>query len=1003
MQSLFHLTSHRLGHSARRATTLSLTASGFDLFLQFLTLMILARLLTPVDFGVLAMVTPFIWFIMNFGDLGLAGAVLQQTRLTEGQASAVFGINLLAGFLFAALFLAASPLLGWFYHDARVVPVAAALSLVFVLSGLTAIQRALLRRALQFGALFRAQVAASTVSSVIAVALALAGAGYWALAARTLADPLTYTIVVTLSSGWLPSRPEWDSTTKALIRFGGYNIGYSLLNSIARQGDNILIGWRYGSGELGPYALAYRLFFFPVQQFAWPIGMVMFPVLSRLKDEPERLKKWYTELLRLMTLVTYPPLFSLLLCADDLVYVLVGPQWNETGQILRMIGPVSALQVGYATIDWLMQSQGRFDRAFGWAVISSSTYMISFILGLPWGAFGVAAGLAGANLVLFIPGFVYGTRGTPIALADVLKAMLPSFGLTVLSVAAVYMLRAFIAQDWHPFVRLLGTGAAIATVMIVGASILYRHHYSPRDLLWLGYVLGVAPWAHRVAWPLHEWNRWQVRRRRQRDLERRMELLRSRIAQRSVTRDEYRLALAELSPELDKVCQPLRRANQAIALADIDQEGFLRPRLGLLWAVSVVDENAFVPRSRFELTVVDCGGYVGVRKNFRGDKAAFVNELEASLDLGAAGCHVPAILAVNFERLAITFAYINGVVVREALAQAGARIRGRDVTPVRSSIANPIRNYRLHKKRIMAGRRLIDQVLRPETIARVAEGLLAIHRAGYTLEDVKYGNMIIEARSQTPYFVDCERALPLHAFPCASATYQRDRDAEKLNQLFGTDLLTAKVLRKFRLPADTAIYSPFYAGARIWWGTIWNPDLGILRWRHILADHVPVPRGGRILDLGANNGFNALQMLRAGANEVIGVEIDTGAIEQGLFVKRVFEWADNTEYRFSCIHGSHADIGSMNLGRFDLVTAFCTLYYLSSAAMSKTVSDLAQLTDVLVLQCNNERSIERSDPETYTKASLSFNVELVRNNGFPNVTVIERRGSNRPLVIARTR
>jgi hypothetical protein len=144
-------------------------------------------------------------------------------------------------------------------------------------------------------------------------------------------------------------------------------------------------------------------------------------------------------------------------------------------------------------------------------------------------------------------------------------------------------------------------------------------------------------------------------------------------------------------------------------------------------------------------------------------------------------------------------------------------------------------------------------------------------------------------------------------------------------------------------------------------------------------------------------------MLRAGANEVIGVETDTGAIEQGLFVKRVFEWADNTEYRFSYIHGSHADIGSMNLGRFGLATAFCTLYYLSTEAMRKTVSDLAGLTDTVVLQCNNERSIGRSDPGTYTKASLSFNVELVCNSGFPNVTVVERRGSNRPLVIARTK
>jgi hypothetical protein len=133
------------------------------------------------------------------------------------------------------------------------------------------------------------------------------------------------------------------------------------------------------------------------------------------------------------------------------------------------------------------------------------------------------------------------------------------------------------------------------------------------------------------------------------------------------------------------------------------------------------------------------------------------------------------------------------------------------------------------------------------------------------------------------------------------------------------------------------------------------------------------------------------------------VEIDPAAIERGLLVKRIFEWADNTEYHFSYIHGSHADIGSMNLGRFDLITAFCTLYYLSAAAMRKTVSDLARLADTLVLQCNNERSIRRSDPETYTKASLSFNVELVRKNGFPNVTVIERAGSNRPLLIARTR
>jgi Methyltransferase domain len=522
--------------------------------------------------------------------------------------------------------------------------------------------------------------------------------------------------------------------------------------------------------------------------------------------------------------------------------------------------------------------------------------------------------------------------------------------------------------------------------------------HDTRDLLWLGYVLGIAPWAHRAAGPLHELRGWRVQRRRQRDADRRMALLRTRIAGRFMAPDGYRVALAELCPELDDICRPLRRSNEDIPLASIDQDGFLSPRFKQLWAAPRVDADAFLPRARFELTVVDHDGWVGVCKNFRGDKVAFVNELEAALDLASAGCHVPAIFGVDFEQLSITFAYINGVVVREALAEAGAPMRDRDVRPGRAGAGD----RSIQQERRAAGRRLVDRVVDPGTIARIGDALLAIHRAGYTLEDVKYGNVIIEATTNTPYFVDCERALPLRQFSRTTATYLRDRDADKLNRLFGTSLLTAKMLRQFGLAGGTT-YSPFYAEAGIRWGPIWNPDLGILRWRHMLAEHVPVPQEGRVLDLGANNGFNALQMLRAGASEVVGVEIDPAAIEQGLFVKRVFEWADNTEYRFSYACGSHADAGSMNLGKFDLVTAFCTLYYLSPAVMAKTVSDVARLADTFVLQCNNDRSIERSDPETFTKASLAFNVELVRNNGFPNVSVIERRGSDRPLVIARTK
>jgi len=1036
MHPLFRISNDRLGYNAQRASILNITARGIDFLFQATTMIVLARLLMPADFGVFAMATAFVWILMTVGDLGLASAVLQQRELNERQASAVFYINLLAGFAFGGLFLLSSPLLGWFYGDPQVTKVAAVLSIIFVFSSFTAVQQALLRRALWFDVLLRAQVAASAVASIMAVVLGLNGAGYWALAVRALIEPLIYAIVIWIAAGWRPTRAEKDDTVRSLLRFGLYSLGASLMYSVGRNANNVFIGWRHGSAELGPFVLATRLFFLPVQQISWPLGHVMVPILSRLREDTDTLKEWYLKLLRLLTFISFPPFFSLAICADDVINVIAGPQWSQAGDILKLLAPIGALQVGYATTDWLMRSQGQGDRLFRWTAIDTTTCLVGCILGLPWGATGVAAGLAVANLVLFFPSFVYAGKGRNIRLTDVLQAMIPAVLLTLLTLAAVSALTIYVAQDWHPSVRLLVSAAVIAAIMTCGIAFVYgrsvpvrndRPHSSDptltsvfqscrsntairrirqllshdtRDLVWLGYVVGIAPWLHRAATPMHRLRRWQVYHRRQHAVNDRMELLRARLGQGLMAQGSFhRVALAQLCPELDEICRPLRRPNEEIVLASIDQDGFFYPRFERFWAAPCVDAGAFLPRGRFELSVVDRDGWVGVRKDFRGNKTAFVSELETALDLAARGCNVPALLSADFEQLSITFAYINGSVVRELLAQAGAPMRDRDVRPSRFALAS----CRIQKERRAAGRRLVDQVLQPDTVANIGEALLAIHRAGYTFEDVKYGNVIIEATTNTPYFVDCERALPLGSFSRATATYLRDCDADKLNQLFGTKLLTANVLRRFRLPAGATIYSPFHADAGIWWGAIWNPDLGIMRWRHILAKNLPVPKGGRILDLGANNGFNALQMLRAGASEVIGVEIDPAAIEQGLFVKRVFEWADNAEYRFSYIRGSHTDVGAMDLGRFDLITAFCTLYYLSAAMMKKTVCDLAKLTDTLVLQCNNDLSIERRHPETYTKASLPFTVGLLRSNGFPNITVIERPGSNRPLVIARSK
>lgn len=435
------------------------------------------------------MATPFVWVLMTFGDLGLASAVLQQRNLSEGQACAVFRINLAAGIAFGGLFLLSAPLLGAFYGDPEVTRVAAALSLMFVFSGFTAVQQALLRRALMFDTLLRAQIAASLVSSVMAISSALMGAGYWALTIRALADPLVYGTVVWISTGWMPARAEWDDTTRELLRYGRYVVGSSLLFSIGRHASNVLIGSRYGSTELGPFALANRLLLLPAQQISWPLGQVMVPALSRLQSDPDRLKRWYLKLLRLVTFASFPSLFSLAICADDVVHVIAGPQWGHAADVLRLFAPVAALQVGYASTDWLMRSQGEAERFFRWTVIDTIARLLGCVLGLRWGAIGVAAGLATATVALFLPSFAYAAKGTTIRLVDTLKAMLPCVLLTVMTLGAVWAFRHFIAQDWTPLPRLLLTGVTIAAIMACGTVWMYgRSVLNP-------HLLRLEPWS----------------------------------------------------------------------------------------------------------------------------------------------------------------------------------------------------------------------------------------------------------------------------------------------------------------------------------------------------------------------------------------------------------------------------------------------------------------------------------------------------------------------------
>lgn len=233
----------------------------------------------------------------------------------------------------------------------------------------------------------------------------------------------------------------------------------------------------------------------------------------------------------------------------------------------------------------------------------------------------------------------------------------------------------------------------------------------------------------------------------------------------------------DLDSQLDLRLRPMRRTKRELIIGDFDQNGGILPRFGRMAGVPSIGPAEFMPRRGHRVLLVDLDGRVGVRKEFGSSRGRFAQELEALVHLGSRGCPVPELMNVDWARHSVTSAFVPGDVVRELLARAGADIRDR--------AAQGSYTRSEDKQRIRIGRELVPRVMSKEQIRDVAAGLDAIHRAGFVLEDVKFGNIILQRGSRRPIFVDLERALPIGSLPSALADHLKESDVRKLREHFG--------------------------------------------------------------------------------------------------------------------------------------------------------------------------------------------------------------------------
>ncbi len=416
-------------------------AQGVSFVVQIAATVVLARLLTPADFGVVTMVTTFSLLVSSFGLNGFTEVILQREDVTHRLTSNLFWINLGAGVLLTIAFAALGSLMALFYHDPIVTHVAVGMSLTIVVASASVIHLALLNRAMRFKAVSVNSIVARVVSVIVSIITALAGWGYWALVVGYIALQLSTAMGAWFMCRWIPSLPRRAQGTGASVKFAIHAYSRFAFNYFSGNTDNLLVGWRFGAGALGLYKKAFDLFFVPVCQLLSPLSAVAITTLSRFNRDRAQYNRYFLSGLSVLALLGMGIGADFTLIGGDLIRLLLGPNWAESGRIFVFFGPGIGVMLLYSTNGWIHLSIGRPDRWLRWAVIEFLCTAGLFLLLLPWGPRGIALAWTISFFVLMLPAFWYAGKPIGFGAAPVLAVVWKFFVASVVAGCTTAWLR----------------------------------------------------------------------------------------------------------------------------------------------------------------------------------------------------------------------------------------------------------------------------------------------------------------------------------------------------------------------------------------------------------------------------------------------------------------------------------------------------------------------------------------------------------------------------------
>jgi PST family polysaccharide transporter len=418
-----HKESRDLGRLALRGGTVSVAMQYGNGVLQIVATVVLARLLAPEDFGLVAIVMVLTSFAPLLIDFGLGDATTQRSKITQSQVSCLFWLSSGIGLAIALVVAACSPLIAWIYREPRLEAIALYTAIMFVLFGASYQHLALLRRTMQFAKIAKIQILSTLIGVAIAIVMAICGYGYWALALRPIVGSLCMAIGAWLVCPWRPGFPVLDDDVKSMVRFGFHVVGFSVTYSLAKAVDRIGLGLFYRPDEVGYYQNAITLYDNSIFQALIQLHTVGSAALSKLQSNPTALAQKYEAALSAVAFFGMPAAAILSVTAQDLTVMVLGEKWRVTGLLLSIIALRGIFQVVEGSQGWLHLSIGRADRWRNWGVVSLVAQIVGVLAALPFGATGVAMAVVITSLLLAVPSITYAGRPIGIRAALVIRAV----------------------------------------------------------------------------------------------------------------------------------------------------------------------------------------------------------------------------------------------------------------------------------------------------------------------------------------------------------------------------------------------------------------------------------------------------------------------------------------------------------------------------------------------------------------------------------------------------